>query len=65
MKTIQSHNHLIKIKGTIAYMNPKYYIQKAQYNSTTDRYYVSRGVGGGLSISAKRCTLLACGVVFL
>lgn len=60
---MEGRTHLIKINGHVAYMDVNKYTQEASYNSLTNRYYVNRGVAGGLSISAKRCTKLASGVI--
>lgn len=66
LKTVETPIHLIKINGYVSYMNPKQYVQEASYNSLTNRYYVTRQPKlDGLSISAKRCTKLASGVIFL
>jgi len=63
MGIIKSKTHLIKIQGSVAYMPINKYIQEADYNSLTDRYYIRRGCAGGLSISGKRCIKLASGVI--
>lgn len=57
--------YLIRIQGHVKYMNIDMYTQEAS-KGPGNRFYVNRGKGvGGLSIGAKRCTILAQKIMFL
>ena len=62
--TIQSNVYLIEINKTISYMPLDKYIQEAS-KGPNNRFYIHRGAAGGISISEKNITILACGVLFL
>lgn len=64
MRTIKSNCYLVKILISIAYMPVDRYIQTAS-KGPGERFYVTRGSSGGLSISSKSVEILACGVIFL
>lgn len=64
MKVQPSNVYLIEIHGAVAYMPLDMYTQWAT-KGPGNRFYVSRGSRGSLSISAKRCTVLAQQIVYL
>jgi len=55
--------YLIKIHGPVAYMDVDKYTQFAS-KGPEGRFYVNRGAAGGLSISDKRVTILAQGIMY-
>jgi len=64
MKVRRANVDLIRIEGYVAHMPPERYIQEAS-RGPGNRYYVTRGAAGGLSISSKRVTVLACCIIYL
>lgn len=64
MRALPSNVYLIEIQGAVAYMPLEMYTQWATLGPG-NRFYVSRGAKGYLSISSKRCTILAQQIVYL
>ena len=64
MRALPSNVFLIEIQGAVAYMPLNMYTQWATLGPG-NRFYVSRGSRGNLSISAKRCTVLAQEIIYL
>ena len=63
MKVRPSNVYLIKIHKPLAYMDPKYRTQWA-LKGPGERFYINRGAAGGISISTKRVTILAQGILY-
>lgn len=62
IKVIPTGVDLVRIEIYIRYMPVERYVQFASSSHGGSRRYVDRGSAGGLSISAKNCTILACGI---
>lgn len=64
MTVIPTRTYLIQINKPIAYMPIDMYTQWASM-SENNKFYVSRGSRGHLSISAKNVTILAQQIIFI
>lgn len=64
MKVHPANSFLIRIERPVAFMPVDKYIQEAT-KGPGERFYVTRGTSGGLSVSAKNCTVLACGIYYV
>ena len=62
--TLPTNVYLIKINGYLSYWSSENYIQEAS-KGPGERFYVTNGACGGRSIGAKRCEILACGIMYL
>ena len=62
MKVLPTDVDLIRIDIYVRYMPIERYVQFASLSHSGTRRYVDRGSAGGLSISAKNCTVLASGI---
>lgn len=61
--TLPTNVYLIRIHGYLKHWSPKDYIQEAS-KGPGERFYVTTR-GCGRSIGAKRCEILACGIMYL
>lgn len=64
IRVVPLNDYLIKINKTISYMPVNKYIQWAS-KGPKGRFYVSRGVAGGLNISEKNVTILAQRIAYM
>ena len=64
LKVHPTNVFLIKIEGYLAHWSVDDYVQEAS-KGPGERFYVTSGAVGGRSIGAKRCTILACGIMYL
>jgi len=62
---IQASNvYLIEILKTVAFLPLEMYIQEATLSHDKKRFYISRGPAGNLTLGAKNCKVLACGILY-
>lgn len=65
LETCKANTYIVRINKYIAFMPSDKYTQEVSMSHGGTRFYIDRGSAGGLSVSVKSCTVIACGIYFI